>query len=157
MIFETTMNVIHNNLNNYEKNSNIQKKISKDVKNPDVQTKYSKDEKKSDVQRENDVFIKNQQKEIKDVLKTQEVSLDQLEKNIDKLNTIAKTINGEAKLQYKYIEDLNHDIENANVKISVTNNSLDKFLKFKDSCDNFWTIIILTFILIMLICLVIWT
>jgi t-SNARE complex subunit (syntaxin) len=111
----------------------------------------------NEITQENTKFISNQQIEFKKQLRQQDDALDQLEKGIDRLGQTAKAINDETKLQEIMLDNLDKDISNSNNKIGKTNEILGKFLKIKDNCSSLWIIITLIVLLIILVCLVIWT
>ena len=87
-------------------------------------------------------------------INNQEKYLDELEKGINILGNNAKSINEELKTQNKMLDRVDDDINNSNNKI---NNILNKLLKVKDNSSTLQTIAILSVVLFVLVCFVIWS
>ena len=113
-------------------------------------------EKQRQLDNENSRFLGNQQDVVKRQINEQDRNLDLLGGAIDNVHVKAKLINEEISEQNKMINKLGDDVDSAKDKMDVVTAALAKLLKTKDSCQ-IWTIIILGLVLILLVCLVIWT
>jgi cobalamin biosynthesis Mg chelatase CobN len=138
----------------------VRKKIEEDKqrasRNPMVQMSDSQREKQRQLDSENSSFITNQHQQVREQMNQQDRNLDLLGGAIDNVHVKAKLINEEIKEQNVMIDKLGEDVDNSNEKMNVVVAALAKLLKTKDSCQV-WTIIILGVVLILLVCLVIWT
>lgn len=113
-------------------------------------------EKQRQLDNENSRFLGNQQEVVKRQIDEQDRNLDLLGGAIDNVHVKAKLINEEISEQNTMINKLGDDVDTAKDKMDVVTAALAKLLKTKDTCQ-IWTIIILGLVLILLVCLVIWT
>lgn len=106
--------------------------------------------------RGNEDFVQNQQHQTKRMIEQQDASLESLGVAVDRLGAIGKDIHDEVKEQNSLLDSLGNEVDDAGNKMNVVTASLSKLLQTKDGCQ-IWTIVILTFILILLsksICLI---
>ena len=80
---------------------------------------------------------------------SQDASLESLGVAVDRLGQIGKDIHEEVAEQNVLLDSLGNEVDDAGNKMNVVQASLSKLLKTKDGCQ-IWTIVILTFILILL-------
>ncbi len=80
---------------------------------------------------------------------SQDASLESLGVAVDRLGQIGKDIHEEVAEQNVLLDSLGNEVDDAGNKMNVVTASLSKLLKTKDGCQ-IWTIVILTFILILL-------
>jgi len=105
---------------------------------------------------ENTHFIHDKQAEARMMMDQQDEDLTELGQGVDRLNELSVGINQELKLQNKMLNDLDRDVDEAAEKMNFVMGKLARLLKTKDSCQ-IWVILILTFVLILLIFLVVYT
>lgn len=94
-------------------------------------------------------FVQNQQQQTKRMIEQQDASLESLGVAVDRLGAIGKDIHDEVKEQNSLLDSLGNEVDDAGNKMNVVTASLSKLLKTKDGCQ-IWTIVILTFILLLL-------
>jgi hypothetical protein len=99
--------------------------------------------------RDNARFVANQQQQTARLIEQQDASLDSLGVAVDRLGKIGKDINEEVKEQNVLLDALGNEVDDAHNRMDVVTASLSKLLQTKDGCQ-IWTIVILTFILILL-------
>lgn len=99
--------------------------------------------------RGNEDFVQNQQQQSKRMIEQQDASLESLGVAVDRLGAIGKDIHDEVKEQNSLLDSLGNEVDDAGNKMNVVTASLSKLLQTKDGCQ-IWTIVILTFILILL-------
>eukprot|EP00286_Rhodomonas_abbreviata_P027371 CAMPEP_0181313546 /NCGR_PEP_ID=MMETSP1101-20121128/14304_1 /TAXON_ID=46948 /ORGANISM="Rhodomonas abbreviata, Strain Caron Lab Isolate" /LENGTH=238 /DNA_ID=CAMNT_0023420503 /DNA_START=60 /DNA_END=776 /DNA_ORIENTATION=+ len=128
-----------------------------------VRSKMDQDEQRANAEfnanpmaKDNASFIANQQQQTRRMVEQQDASLDSLGVAVDRLHAIGKDINEEVREQSVLLDGLEQEVDEAAQKMDVVTGSLAKLLKTKDGCQV-WTIVILTFILILLIALVVWS
>lgn len=119
----------------------VRKKIEEDEHNADFST--------NPMARSNNDFVANQQQTTKRMIDQQDASLDSLGVAVDRLGQIGKDIHEEVAEQNVLLDSLGNEVDDAGNKMNVVTASLSKLLKTKDGCQ-IWTIVILTFILILL-------
>ena len=98
---------------------------------------------------DNATFVSNQKQQTQRMIERQDDSLVSLGVAVDGLGRIAKDISGEVTEQGVLLDALDSEVTAAGQKMDVVTASLSKLLKTKDGCQ-IWTIVILTFILILL-------
>ena len=99
--------------------------------------------------RDNDRFIASQQQTTHRMIEQQDASLDTLGVAVDRLHKIGKDIHEEVQEQNVLLDAFGNEVDDAGAKMDVVTASLAKLLKTKDGCQ-IWTIVVLTFILILL-------
>jgi chromosome segregation ATPase len=105
---------------------------------------------------ENAAFVANQSKYAHQQIRDQDVQLEGLGQAVERLDHMAGAIHDELDDQGRMLKQLDDDIDDAGNKMNFVTAQLSKLLKTKDGCQ-IWTIVILCMVLILLICLVIWT
>ena len=100
--------------------------------------------------------MNNQRATTQQTINQQDESLDGLGRAVDRLGEIGRNINQEVKEQNVLLDHLDREVDESTEKMNVVQEALGKLLKTKDGCQ-IWTIVILGVILILLVCLVIWT
>lgn len=88
---------------------------------------------------------------IHEQLKKQDESLDILEKSVDRLQIMSKSINEELKEQDKMIDNLSCEVDKDNSKISYIIGKFPALLKNKNSYLIIFILLLTLFILILLI------
>jgi uncharacterized coiled-coil DUF342 family protein len=154
--FSSCIPDVRESINSEEVRKKIEEDKQRGSRNPMVQMSDSQREKQRQLDNENSSFITNQHQQVREQMNQQDRNLDLLGGAIDNVHVKAKLINEEIKEQNVMIDKLGEDVDNANEKMNVVVAALAKLLKTKDSCQV-WTIIILGVVLILLVCLVIWT
>jgi len=104
---------------------------------------------------ENTGFIKDKRQQQQELVKKQDENLGQLGTAVDRLGEIGRGINEELKEQNVLLDKLGNEVDDASSRMNTVQAALEKLLKTKDGCQ-IWTIVILTFILILLVALIIW-
>jgi chromosome segregation ATPase len=105
---------------------------------------------------ENTHFIVDKQAEQRMIMQQQDEDLTELGQGVDRLNELSKGINQELQTQNRMLDDLDRDIDEAAEKMNFVMGKLAKLLKTKDTCQ-ICVILGLTFILLVLILLVMYT
>lgn len=113
-------------------------------------------DKRRALKRENDSFVSDQKQVQLTKVQQQNDNLARLEMGVTSLGAMASEINQELKEQDKLIDGLGNEVDDASNRLNTVLANIQKLLKSKDSCQ-IWAIVILTFILVILIALVIWT
>jgi|SwirhisoilCB3_FD_contig_91_1479196_length_974_multi_3_in_0_out_0_1 chromosome segregation ATPase len=111
---------------------------------------------RSSLENENSAFINDQKGRTKQMIRQQDENLEGLSEAVGRLGYMATDINQELKEQNKMLNKLDEDLDDAGNKMNFVMAQLSKLLKTKDGCQ-IWTIVILAVILILLVCLTIWT
>lgn len=109
-----------------------------------------------EIHTDNSRFVNNQRATTQQTINQQDESLDGLGRAVDRLGEIGRNINQEVKEQNVLLDHLDREVDESTEKMNVVQEALGKLLKTKDGCQ-IWTIVILGVILILLVCLVIWT
>lgn len=94
-------------------------------------------------------FVASQQQQTSRMIEQQDGALESLGKSVDGLGRMANEIREEVQEQNVLLTKLGDEVDDAGNKMNVVTASLAKLLKTKDGCQ-IWTIVILTFILILL-------
>jgi len=110
----------------------------------------------SSMDNENAAFVANQSTYAHQQIRDQDVQLDGLGQAVERLDHMGRVIHDELDDQGRMLKQLDDDIDDAGNKMNFVTAQLSKLLKTKDGCQ-IWTIVILCGVLILLICLVIWT
>jgi hypothetical protein len=119
------------------------KRIEEDEKNTSLESSSNP------MSRDNARFVAGQQQQTQRMIEQQDASLDSLGVAVDRLGKIGKDIHEEVQEQNVLLDALGNEVDDAGNKMNVVTASLAKLLQTKDGCQ-IWTIVILTFILILL-------
>ncbi|KAJ1419332.1 soluble NSF attachment protein receptor, partial [Ochromonadaceae sp. CCMP2298] len=98
---------------------------------------------------DNAAFVSGQSQRTQHMIQQQDESLESLGQAVDRLGTIGRDINEEVREQSVLLDSLGNEVDEAGAKMDVVTASLSKLLKTKDNCQ-IWTIVFLTFVLILL-------
>lgn len=110
----------------------------------------------SSLNNENAAFVANQSTYAHAQIRDQDIQLEGLGQAVERLDHMAGAIHDELDDQGRMLKQLDDDLDDAGNKMNFVTAQLSKLLKTKDGCQ-IWTIVILCVVLILLICLVIWT
>jgi uncharacterized Zn-binding protein involved in type VI secretion len=129
--------------------------VKQGLDSPAVRKKMEEDEKRNvdfstnPMARSNNEFVANQQQQTQKMIEQQDSSLDVLGVAVDRLGKIGKDIHEEVHEQGVLLDSLEREVDDNSAKMNVVTASLSKLLQTKDGCQ-IWTIVILTFMLILL-------
>ena len=101
-------------------------------------------------------FVRGQRQQTHQIIEQQDEALTDLGMAVDRLGDMGRGIHEELREQNQMLDQMDDDLDEAGEKMNFVMAKLAKLLKTKDGC-MIWTIVILTFILVILIALVVWT
>ena len=148
--------------------SNKLHSLKNEITSDKVKNKMMKDERElaisrggnlgatNSTQQANTDFVQNQQASAAMMMRQQDETLTDLDSAVDRVHGMAGAINIELGQQNQMLDELEEDLDEAEMRMGVVMGKLGKLLKTKDGCQ-LWTIIGLTLLLFVLCFLVFYT
>ncbi|CAM9495572.1 unnamed protein product, partial [Hapterophycus canaliculatus] len=110
---------------------------------------------RTEVERDNTEHILDQQSRVRMQLARQDEDLEELGSHVERVGETATVINEELRSQNRLLTSLDEDMDETTERMNFVMGRLGKLLKTKSKCQ-IWTILLLSFVLIILVLMLIY-